>query len=393
MPETVGSRTILLDLNVENTQSLLLEPAFNYDNPIQRQIGAARFVFGRDKYRMLHMSKPGNMLAPRSNCDTWNPTVRVGLRPDEIAVCDFELNGEQCHDEFEEGCLRNIGVGPNPSSPGNPNTPELNAIEGAIVSQVRAGLTDDIYKIAWFGDTSFAGTYDLNHLNNDHRNNLETMLDTCDGWWKELRARTTTTNVAQKVVGVDSNGGTASTNALLPANITGFLKQMRLSSNPILRFWNLNKPITERPIYMLQSGLFNALEEFYENTGVSEAHQFIIDGAPVPGVLTFNGFLVVQVAEWDMFDNEIGNIQTTGAWAGQSKTQRALFIARENLTGVANVQSIENYPGSGLVIQRSPYIKDKGKLAMFARLGLGFGIAAPQLVTVGYNSSTTYAAT
>lgn len=393
MPETVGSRTVLLDLNIQNTQSLLLEPAFNYDNPIQRQVGATRFVFGKDKYQMLHLSKPGNMLAPRTNCDTWSPNVRVGLRPDEIVVSDFELNGEQCNDEFETGCLRNIGVGPNPSSPGNPNTQELNAIEQAIVAQVRSGLTDDVYKIAWFGDTAFTGSMDLNHLENDTRMSMERMLSVTDGWWKELRARTASSNPLQKVEGIDSNGGTASTNALLPANIADFLKQLRLSSNPILRFWNLNKTIAERPIYMLQSGLFNALETYFENTGTSEAHQFRIDGAVVPGLLTFNGFLVVQVAEWDMFDHETGNIQTTGSWIGESKTQRALFIARENLTGLANVQSIENYPGSGLVIQRSPYIKDKGKIAMFSRLGLGFGVAAPQLVTVGYNSSTTYAAT
>lgn len=387
MPNITANETILLDLGVEQTQRVLVEPAFNYDNPLQRQLRVAYFEFGKDKLRMLHLSKPGNMLQPKSNCDTWNPTVRLGLRPDEIAVSDFEMNGEQCSDEFDAGCLRNL-QGNNPSDPSQMST-QMTALEAAIALQVRRGLTDDIYKIAYFGNTAFSAA-SFTHMTPDAAANMERMLTVTDGWWAELTARVTTTNAAQKVAYVNSNDGTLSGNAINPSNVTSYLQQLKTSSNPVLRYWNLNKPIQDRPMYLVQGGIFNALKKYYRSLGTELAHAFTISGEVIPGVLEFDGHLVVHVSEWDMFDYECNNIQTTTITVNESKTQRALFVAKENLTGLANVGNIEGYAQSGLIIQTSPLVKDKGKKWMFFRIGLGFGIAAPQLVTASYNSSTTF---
>jgi len=100
--------TIILDLDVHDVNSLVLEPAFNYENIFQRTNKVYKIVVGVTKYKMLHLSRPGNNLQPKSGCKTWNPNVNFNLRPWEIDSCEFELNMEYCLDEFDEACLRNL---------------------------------------------------------------------------------------------------------------------------------------------------------------------------------------------------------------------------------------------------------------------------------------------
>lgn len=390
MANSTGAQTILLDLDVRNAQRLLLEPAFNYDSITQRNLGIFHFEFGKDKLRMLHMSKPKNTLQPRTSCDTWNPTVRVQLRGDEIAVCDFEVNGEQCSDEFDAGCLRNL-KGDNPST--NPNeSAALTAFENAMVQQVRAGISDDVYKVAYFGDPLIrvrlaAGDINLDHLSPDEKENFLVQMGTCEGWWSEIKARAYSTDPQQKIRYVDSNDGTVNGNALNPANIADYLRDLRNKSSMILKSWNRNKPMAEYPMYMLQGGLFQAYRTYLQSLGTEMANILIINGEAVPGVLMFEGYRVIEIPEWDMYDFETGNYNEA---TGQSNIQRAIFSAPENLTGLANMRDVEMMPGSGLVVQVDPIIKNKGKKYMYYGFGMGFGVAQPQLMTASWNSSESF---
>lgn len=390
MATSTGAQGILLDLDVRNAQRLLLEPAFNYDNPVQRTLGVVRTEFGKDKIRMLHMSKSTNNLQPRSNCDTWNPTTRVSLRGDEIAVCDFEVNGEQCSDEFDVQCLRNL-KGDNPST--NPNySPTLNAIENAMVAQVRAGIADDIYKVAYFGDPFIrvklaAGDINLDHLSPDEKEKFLVQMEICEGWWSEITQRAYSTDANQKVRYIDSNDGTVAGNAINPANVKDYLLDLRTKSSMILRNWNRNRGMAEYPLYLVQGGIFQAYRTYLQSLGTEAANMLIIDGEAVPGVLMFEGYRIVEIPEWDMYDFETGNFDES---TGQSKIQRALFTAPENLTALANMRSIENMPGSGLIIQQDPIIKNKGKKYLYHAFGMGFGVAQPQLMTASWNSSQSF---
>jgi len=379
---------ILLDLDTHDANALVLEPAFNYDNIYQRNLGVYRFEIGKTKFRMTHLSRPSNVLQPKTGCDDWNPTVNFSLRPYEIGSVEYELMGQQCPDEFEEACVRNLKDSADEIERLGST---VNAIEMAMAMQTRRAMVDSIYKIAWFGNTNFsaevtAGAYDLSLLPLKERTKLANMLEHHNGWWSEIKARVGLTSEMGKIRYVDTNDGTADGNATDPANIADYLKQLRNSSHPILQFWNLDKPNAQWPVYLLQKGLFDALITYYQSLGTVTSILFNIPGEPWSVATTFDGYPVLLVPEWDMFDYETGNTAN-----GMSKKQRAIFTAGANLCGLAHTRSIEGLPESALRIQKSPLLKDKGKSFMYASLGIGFGIAQPVLMTVGYNSSDTYA--
>lgn len=383
---------ILLDLDVHNANALVLEPAFNYDNIFQRRLGVYKFVTGKTTYKMTHLSRPSNVLQPKLGCDDWKPTVNFSLRPWEIGSKEYELMGQQCPDEFDDACARNLR-----SSSASDEVARLGlgaaitAIDMAMAMQIRRSMVDSIYKIGWFGNINFgaeatAGIYDLSGMEIREKAKLVNMLQHQNGWWSEIKARVALTTEYGRIRYVDTNDGTYTGNALNPANIADYLRQLRLSSHPMLQFWNIDRPQAQWPVYMLQSGLFNALIAYYQSLGTEIANRLIVDGVAVPGATTFDGYPVMMIPEWDMFDYETGNILASG----QSKNQRAIFTAAENLCGVAAMNSLEGKPASALMIQASPLLKDKGKKWMYASLGFGFGIAQPILMTVGYNSSNTY---
>lgn len=380
---------ILLDLDTHDVNALVLEPAFNYDNIYQRNLSVYKFEVGMTKLRMTHLSRPSNVLQPKQGCDDWNPTVNFSLRPYEINSVEYELMGEQCPDEFDRGCARNLKDSADEVTRLGAT---VNAIEMAMAMQTRKALVDSIYKIAWFGQTDFgaqatAGAYNLSALPLKEKAKLTAMLEHQNGWWSEIKARVSLGSEFGKVRYVDTNDGTSDGNATDPANIVDYLLQMRLSAHPILQYWNINNP-SEMPVYLLQKGLFDALVKYYRSLGTEIANRLIVDGLPVPNATTFDGFPVLLVPEWDMFDFETGNISAT---TGYSKKQRAIFTAVQNLCGIVHGNSIEGRPESSLAIQQSPLLKDKGKKWMYASMGIGFGIAQPVLMVAGYNSSDTYA--
>jgi hypothetical protein len=386
--------TILLDLDVHNMNALVLEPAFNYDNIYQRNLNIYKFVTGVTTYQMTHLSRPTNVLQPKAGCNDWLPTVNFSLRPWEIQSVDYELMGEQCPDEFDKGCYRNLKTS---SDEVKRLGAKVDAIEMAMAMQTRKALVDSIYKIAWFGQTNFAaaaaaGAYDLSQMPIREKNKLIAMLQHQNGWWSEIKARVAMPNTASSRFGrvryLDTNDGTPDGNATDPGNIADYLRNMRMVADPILQFWNLDQEMGEWPIYLLQKGLFDALIRYYQSLGTELANRLIINGITNPRATTFDGYPVLMMPEWDMFDFETGRINPA---TGYSKTQRALFTAAENLCGIVHGKTLQGRPQSSLAIEEKPGLDAKGKKLMYGCMGIGYGIAQPVLMVAGYNSSDTYA--
>lgn len=381
---------IVLDLDIHDVNTLVIEPALDYENVFQRSTGLYKIVVGKTKWRMTHLSTPSNMLQPKTSCNDWNPNINFRLRPSEIGTVEWEVNGEQCPDEFDEACLRNLK--PEADIVTKPHGPTISAMEMAMATQIRRGLGNDFYEVSWFGNLNFgadvqAGEYDLSMLHPTERKNLTRMLEHHNGWWSEAIARTTESGEAGRVRLVDTNDGTAGGNAMNPANIADFLRQMILSSGLILQSW-IYKNEGAPPMFLLQSGLYDALIEYYRSIGDEQQRALIMNGEPVPGTTTFDGYVVKRMTDWDLFDHKTGNIDPA---TGRSKIQRAMFTARENLCLLAHASSAtEKYPESGLIIQESPIIKDKGLKFVYATWGFGCGIAQPQLLTIGINSSQNF---
>lgn len=398
MARAKGTETILLDLDTHDAIKLVLEPTFEYENILQRTASPYKIEVGKNKLKMLHLNKPKNNLQPKTSCDNWNPTISFGTRAWEIEACEFEVNGEQCPDQFDADCLKNLKLATNEiqrlRQSGNllGVKSEIDPLNTAMTMQIRSGLVDDVYKVGWFGDIDFGakvseGEIDLSHISPKEREKLIRMLSVCGGWWSEAMARVHETSEMGKVRYLDTNDGTSVGNATNPANIKDYLKQMRISSHPILQFWNMGRPRSEWPAYWLQKGLFDALITAYENDGTEAAHRLIIDGITIPNATTFNGYPVFMVPEWTMFDYELGRINPM---TGYSKIQRSMFSAQQNLCGVANMTTLEGQPSSSLVIEADPSIRAKGKKYIYGAYSFGFGLAQPVLMTVGYNSSKTF---
>lgn len=396
--EIQGAEEILMDLNTHDMTSLMLDPVFNYDNIFQRNLGVYKFITGKKKVKMLHLNSTNYNLQPKTSCDNWNPTPGFRLRPTEMSTCEFELNGEQCPETFEEECLRNIRGA---VEEGNRfrslfgQTREYDPLEVAIMLQIRRGLTNDLYKIAWFGNSNFSDYVEKGYCNIDHMSPKEqakmiSMLEHCNGWWSEIEARACLPASERwgRVRYLDTNNGTITGNALRPENICAYLDQMISRADPILLYWNRNKPRSEWPCFLLQRGLFEALRKYYEMHDCCDAYRLKIDGIEMEGVLTYKGYQVIEVAEWDMFDFECGLISES---TGFSKKQRALFTAKENLCGLSQAESLEGRPETSFAVAKDPSLKAKGKSYMYGCFGFGFGIAQPALMVAGWNSSTVYA--
>lgn len=388
--------TLLADIDTHNVTRFLLEPALNYDNILQSgPLTPFRIESNvKDKLKMLHLKKPKFNLQPKTDCDTWKPSIRYDLKPNEIGVCDFELMGEQCADEFDSGTLRNL-QGDDVFDP--TGSPELSAMDRAMLLQLRQGISDDLYRIGWFADADFGtgsypwGTIDLQGMGYDPKviEFMQAMMRNCDGWWSELYGRAQSTDPNRKIIKFDSNDGTADGNATNPNNIADFLKDMLMGSPLVLRNWNKARPRSEWPVFMLQPGLYNSYIEYLEAKGTEKAHMMEVvgeDGSSV-GVYTFRGYPVLEVADWDSFDNEVGLFDAT---TGMSKKQRAIFTVRENLTIAHGYGALDSNPSSGLMIQKSPLLKDKQKVWTHMALRIGFGLAHNHLISISYNSSDTY---
>lgn len=390
-------QTIVLDLDTHDAVELILDPALNYDNIFQRNLGIYKVVTGKRKHKMLHMKSNGNILQPKTSCDEWNPNIGFKLSPSEMGVCDYEINGEQCPDEFQDGCLENLVA-----APGELNRmesllglkPEYNAIEMAMIMQIRKDVVNDVYKIGWFGNENFGQLIEEDKLNLSESMspkqiaNMVKMMEHCNGWWSEIiaRAQLDKSNV-HRVRYLDTNNGTMKGNAMRPENICRYLKMMRTTADPLLQFWGMS-PNQEKPCYLLQKGLFDALVAYYESVnGCCDAYRLKMEGLDNDMTLTFQGYQVIMMPEWTMYDFECGNMNPE---TGYSYTQRAIFTAKQNFCSLSDTGTIEGRSNSSFAIQKDPSLRAKGKSYLYGCFSFGYGIAQPRLLVAGWNSSRNY---
>ena len=380
-----------MDLPVEQASELYLEPALVDSNPLQNQFNMFRIITGKTKARMTHMQVNENNLQPKAPCGVWNPTPRFGLRPEEIQVTDYELNGEQCPDEFDVACLREmrrpLGEGTIPTFGG---TPYMDKFKAAMIRLLARSLGNDIYKVVEFSDVNIrekvaAGFYGELPYPNDPaaRERMFVMLEQQNGIWSEIEARVRSTNDRARIGYVDTNDGSAAGNATRPENVTDFFDEMIAQASPELQGWyDQTSPGTGKPFFRVSGNIFQAYKSYLRSMNTEMAHRMIIEGTAVRDALEYDGYAVLHISEWDKFDGTMGR---------RGSIARAQFTVSENMTILANMNGTDAQPGSGLVVQQSPLLKDKGIFWMYADYGLGMGIAQPELMVAAYNSSTTFA--
>ncbi|PJF38205.1 MAG: hypothetical protein CUN55_18195, partial [Phototrophicales bacterium] len=145
----------LLDLTPSEANELVVGPSLESENILQNEVGVYFVKTGvKNKLKMTHLKTQANILQPKKGCETWAPTIKSDLLPWEVDTSPYEVMGEYCADEFDAMTARNLmGIG---NDVNNFNTPELSAIENAMLTSIRQSLVDSVYKTAWFSDTNFA---------------------------------------------------------------------------------------------------------------------------------------------------------------------------------------------------------------------------------------------
>lgn len=364
----------MLTLETAAVNSLILDATYQHDNPVQSQLGIYKVITGRSKVKMTHLKSPSFSLQPKTSCNDWNPNVRVNLYSSELETCKFELNGEQCPDEFDEKCASFIKDGRASSEAGR-SAATVNDIEAAMILVLRETLGSDFYRIMNFGSTGFAaqvaaGTYSLAQYSPEHAARIVSMMGKCDGIWAEIAERATLADEEQKVRLFDTYDGTD--NAVDPANITDFMDDMFNNSHPLLQAWD-----DDMKVWLLQPNAYNALIKYYRSLNVESAMQLLMNGTPIKNATTYNGIAVVKNNDWNMFDYETGK---------NNKNARIMLTAKENLTVLMNAETIEGFGDASFIVQKSPLIRDKGKTFMYGAWGIKAGIAQPQLISAAKNS-------
>lgn len=386
-----GASSVILNLDVQNNIELLLRPSVNYANPLQRELGIYHFEFGKDKHTMIHLDVSSYNLQPKQSCDIWNPSVRFQQSANEIVVRDYELMAQQCPDNFDAGCARNIR---GPLDSADPYaTAEISRYHAAVLQLLRESTSNDVVRLMWFADTDYAalveqGYYDLSRYTPKKRAQIIAMMSQTDGWWSEIEARTRMGEGEEgRIVYVDTNDGSSTGNAVTAANIYDFLTDLVKKSDPVLRFWNKDQSILDRPCILLQPEMFSKLKKYYQSRNILESMMLEMNGEKVHGMLEFDGYPVIEMGAFDMFDSEMGMFDKA---TGRSKKQRAIFTVKENLSALLNAGNLQGFGGASLIVQRSPLVQDKGKTVYYGQYGIGTGIAHNKLITVGYNSSTDF---
>lgn len=393
MPITVLPNGIT-QVQTQEAQDLMIKPALVHRNPFA--VGGennrlVKTVGGVHRYRPLHLTMPQDVLVPQSGCETWSPSAKSYVTGSSIECTYMEVNETLCGDEFTASCLHTLASKQKEIRDLMVNNAALTPITAALIITLQAAIGSSMYKYAWFADPNI-GTgsyhsaasvdYSLNRTSAD-RTRFLTMMGLGSGIDTILRNLTGSGRVAY----VDTNDGTLAGNATLATNINDFLVEMRLQSSDVLQYWHDYNPGMGMPAYYLQGGLWQAFMNYIKSLpGSSEHYRFILNGTPVPGAYEFDGYPVFRWTDPDMFDASIG---LKGA-NGHSLNQRAMFTIPGVPTLVSNLNDPNNLETQGLMIQESPLIREKGRTDMYMSLGIGAGIVHRDLITYGYNSSTTY---
>ena len=385
--------TILIDLQPRDVNRLVIKPGLNYDNVLTASpLNVYELIGGvKNKVKMTQLNTPQFTLKPKESCAQWNPTVRMGARADEIRVEDYELEGEMCADEFDTNCMRNLR-GDGVQMVELDGSEQLSAIEMAMASLTRESLTNSMAQIAHFSDPLFgsdqylhAEAMDFDSMDVDDSKRAKTMLSKGYGYWAEIQERYASGQIREVL---NTNDGTTAGNTTKANGAYELLNRMYEVAPPLLKNWNQAAVNQPKPIYLVQSGIFRGYKNYLRALGTEMAHRFILDGEIVPGVLEFDGFAVVNVPEWDMFDYLMGAMDPN---TGLSKIQRALFTAPRNLTIAYNAVGGDGMNGSSMIVQRSPVVRDKGKVYTYSAVALGAGIANDNLIVPAYNTNYGWA--
>ena len=244
------------DLSTE----VFIQPAVNHPDILQ----VFRVLNGINYKQQINITTPlGKVMKGSQGCGT--PTVTgdpVNITNREVAVCDWELYLEQCHDTFQATVLGEL-------LRNNVNEPDLvgTQIGNLIQGMVRDAISRDIFRVFSFGDTSSGDPY----------------YNNCDGLWTKLFAGA----ASYAVTAVNTN-----ITSLAAADIKTEFKNLYTGAEIILK----QAPANMKRFFVT-GNVYESLMDYYETN--ANAGGFVAREENGVMNLYYRGIQVVPLYAWD----------------------------------------------------------------------------------------------
>lgn len=378
--------------------SILVDAAFKYDPLLGSTAPLFRPVLrvsNRVPFRAAFIKKASYNATPVSGiCDTsaFGKGNKEEIRKIEFSGQMYDYSGELCAHDFEQLC-EVYGEMDLPFRLANPLAVlNQNELAKVIMAYKRETMLDDTVRIGYY---SKVGAFAVNTASGSAPfyigsvpNGAGTMLgNTQSGFWDLAAANI----VAGLTPYVDTNGGTAPTNILNPANVYSILQKFIDNASPELR--GASKVGPQAPFFMVDSSIFDALQNYYTqnglNTNNTEAWRLQMQSVDV---LDYKGYKVYRDNNADKFDTEIG-AKTTSTIGGKSVTHsrnaRVVFTVPQSVfIGLDMVTPSADSIGL-IVAPAADQVKYPGHIFWKMMTSIGIFIGEPNMMVVGYPSVAT----
>lgn len=340
--------------------------------PIGRNLSA--------KYQGLTV--PRHLLTSRGNCDVWTPKGRMYFRPQEIPTYPFEYMGEQCADSFFDNCMEKILPGGGMVNDISA-TPEGQALLGQMIENIFVGLGNSFYDVVAFSQDDFIDDSVTGNWWATAPHRVETAAS-----WADFLDQMTSTSLQGHITQIETAkaAGEANFNVSIPiadldatdysvydgTDITALFDSCIRAAKPELKQMVRRRQGGFGTAFLVHPSEFEAYEQYLVSnyTAIPEGYMLLIDGTPVPGVLTYKGIPVIAMDEWGMYDATVGIY-----------SHRVVLTALGNLVIAHNMEALASqYNGLGFVARQTADLSKKGKYEMYTTFRLGAAIANTDLM-------------
>jgi hypothetical protein len=241
-----------------NFNELFLEPIFRDSDIMQfRVIPNVKHkmnLYTADALSCIVKKYTGCNDAESGGFNVNDKVITAGRMRVAVSQCQKEFFGTYLEESFRNGI--------------NVFNLEGTQLMDTVLQNVRNGISQDITRLAWWGDTAEAGA-------------SASCYDSTDGWWKLLKADAT----------VDGNKVTIGNGAITDANVLIAFRAMMANAPSALQ----GVPNGEKAIYCTRS-LYQGYLNSIEDLGNAEGFSQLVDGSVK---IFFRGVEVIPMYDWD----------------------------------------------------------------------------------------------
>ena len=369
----------IVRINTQEARAFYRDIAIRRNSPLDDVLGLYTFLrVGRRGELDISMLKgiSRGLWQAYKECD-WNPKGKIYFGSDKIRTCEYELNMTECFEEIDK-CLkflkRNNGTFPIVGD--TPLAAEGRALWNAVLDAIFLGKGNDFADIVAYANhpnivaANAAGYWTGNGMTTEEWGNWhEQQTDNdCDGHLTQID---NLKNAGYENLNIDLGNYNQGSKTYEDSAIALFERQ--LSALPTeLKLARKRGAANRGLVFKVHPAIFRKYrsEIMDKYKALPDFVRFLVDGqtsllSDSNNVLRYEGIPVICMDEWELFD------ETTGI-----QNPRSLLA----LTGAFLIgwgfQELPRHNGSGVVIQSSPLLRDKGRTDIFARMEVGMGLAS-----------------